>query len=75
MHMIFNGISVNRRQVGEIGHCDVPKKIELAFEIGFSASETKFFKTTIKNDTFSHKLMLILVNINGNRYSPDRYVL
>ena len=24
--MIFNGISVNRRQIGEIGHCDVPKK-------------------------------------------------
>ena len=49
------------------------QKIELAFEIGFPANETQFSKKAItKNDSF---FMLILVNINGNRYRQDRCVL
>ena len=53
MYMIFNDTNVNGRQIGEIKHGDVPKKFELASEIGFPISETQFLKTTItKNDTF-----------------------
>ena len=57
MHIIFNDIIVYGKQIWEIEHPDVPKIIKLEFE---------FSKTTItKNDTFLHKLMLLLVNING----------
>ena len=41
--------------------------MELEFKIGLPVNETQFSKTTItKNDNFSRKLMLILVNIDGN---------
>ena len=41
--------------------------MKLGFEIGLPVNETQFSKTTItKNDNFSRKLMLILVNIDGN---------
>ena len=51
MHFIFNGISVNGRQISEIENCDdVPKKIELVFEIGLPVDETQFSKTVKKND-------------------------
>ena len=41
------------------------KKIELAFEIGLPVNKTQFSKTIItKNNTFSHKLMLLLVITN-----------
>ena len=39
--------------------------MELEFKIGLPVNETQFSKTTItKNDNFSRKLMLILVNID-----------
>ena len=53
---------------------EVPKKIELGFKIGLPINETQFSKTII-NHFFSHKLMLILVNINGNRHRQNRCVL
>ena len=41
--------------------------MKLGFEIGLPVNETQFSKTPItKNDNFSRKLMLILVNIDGN---------
>ena len=53
MHMIFNSIKINGREIWEIEHCDVQKKIELAFKIGLPVNETPFSKTTItKNNTF-----------------------
>ena len=42
MYMIFSDTNVNGRQIGEIRHCNVPKKFELASEIGFPVSETQF---------------------------------
>ena len=33
------------------------KKIDMAFEIDLPVNETKFSKTTIKNDTFPLKLI------------------
>ena len=53
---------------------DVPKKIELVFEIGLPVNETHFSKIR-KNGTFSHNLMLILVNINGNQHRQNRCIL
>ena len=54
--MIFNGINVSGRQIWEIKHRDVPKKIELPFEIDLPVNETKFSKTAItKNGTFLYK--------------------
>ena len=74
--MIFNNINVNARQISEIEHCEIPKKIELVFEIGLPVNETQFSKTTItKNNIFLRKLMLILVNINGNRQRQNRCIL
>ena len=54
---------------------EVPKKIELGFKIGLPINETQFSKTIINSTFFSHKLMLILVNINGNRHRQNRCVL
>ena len=53
MHMIFNDINVNGRQIWEIEHYD-GKKIKLAFEIGLPLNETQFLKTKIKKDYFFH---------------------
>ena len=36
----------------KIEHCDVPKKVKLAFEIGLPVNETQLSKITTKNDTF-----------------------
>ena len=47
MHLVFNGIKVNEREIWEIEHYDVPKKIEVALEIGLLVNETEFSKTTI----------------------------
>ena len=53
MNMILNDINVNARQISEIEHCVIPRKIELAFEIGLPVNETQFSKTTItKNNIF-----------------------
>ena len=60
MHVIFNGINVNGRPISKIEYCDVPKKIELTFEIGLPVNETIFNNNNNKKDTFSHKLMLII---------------
>ena len=47
---------VNERQIRELEHCDIPKKIALALEIGLRVNERQFSKTAItKNDTFFHK--------------------
>ena len=53
------------------------KKIELVFEIGLPANETQFSKTAITKyyTFFSHKLMLMLVNINVNGHRQNRCVL
>ena len=52
MHVIFNGINVNGRQI-EQWRSKKKKKNELAFEIGLPVNETQFSKTTItKNGTF-----------------------
>ena len=53
------------------------KKIELVFVIGLPANETQFSKTAITKyyTFFSHKLMLMLVNINGNGHRQIRCVL
>ena len=53
---------------------EVPKKIELGFKIGLPINET-IFENNNKQHFFSHKLMLILVNINGNRHRQNRCVL
>ena len=38
----------------------------MAFVVGLPVNETQFSKTTIlKNETFSHESMIILVNVNG----------
>ena len=51
MHVIFNGINVNGRQIEQWR--SKKKKNELAFEIGLPVNETQFSKTTItKNGTF-----------------------
>ena len=69
MHVLFNDINVNGKEIREIEHREVPKKFELGFEIGIPVNETHFSKTI-----FSRKLMLILVNINGNRHRQKRCV-
>ena len=77
--MIFNDINVNGRQIWEKEHHDVSKKkkIELVFEVGLPANETQFSKAAITKyyTFFSHKLMLMLVNINGNGHRQIRCVL
>ena len=47
------------------------------FEMGLPINETQFSKNNNnkKWHFLLHKLMLILVNINGNQQSQDRYVL
>ena len=76
VHSIFNGIKVNKRQIWEIEHCDVPKTNKLAFEIGIPVNEIQFSKTTIrKKILFSHKLMIISININRNQHRQNRCVL
>ena len=40
MRIILNDINVNGKEIWEIEHCDVPKKIELSFD------------TKTKKDTF-----------------------
>ena len=54
MHVIFNDINVSGKEMSEIEHRDVPRKVKLGFEIGLRVSETQFSITTIENDTFSH---------------------
>ena len=50
--MIFNGINANGRQIWKIEHCDLPKNIELAFEIALPVNETEFSKNNNnKNET------------------------
>ena len=76
MHMIFNDINVNGRQIREIEHYDVKKKIKLRFEIGLPLNETQFLKRKTKKKLFfSHKLMFILVNINGYWHIQNRFFL
>ena len=63
MH-IFNDINVNGRQTREREHCDIPKKIKLAFEISCPVNETQFSKITIaKNDNFFTN-----VNLSVSKY-------
>ena len=74
MHVIFSGINVSGRQY-EILNTVTFKKIKLTFEVGLPVNETQFSKTKItKNDTFSHMLMLMLVNIDGNQHRQNRCV-
>ena len=58
--MIFN-VNVSGKEIWEIEHHDVQKKIKLRFEIGLSVNETQLKRTT-RNETFL-KLLLILVYI------------
>ena len=48
--MTFNEINVNRKEIQEIEHFEVWKKIELEFEIRFPVNETQFSKAI--NKTF-----------------------
>ena len=80
MHVIFNGVNVNGRQICEIEHSHVQKKkkkkkkrIKLAFEIGLPVNEAQFSKPVTKNDSFF--VMLILVNINGKWHKQNRCIL
>ena len=59
--MIFNGISVNGRQVWEIKHCNIPKKIKLAIQIDLPVDVSK--------------LMLISVNISRNQHRQNVYFI
>ena len=54
MHVIFNGINGNGRLISKIEYCDVPKKIELTFEIGLPVNETQFSIITITKKTLFH---------------------
>ena len=58
--MIFN-VNVSGKEIWEIEHHDVQKKIKLRFEIGLCVNETQLKRTT-RNETFL-KLLLILVYI------------
>ena len=43
--------------------------------VTFQKKSNQFLKTAkTENDSFSHKLMLILVNFNGNRHRGNRRV-
>ena len=47
--MIFNDINVNGREIWEIEHSEVPRKIWMGFEIGLFVNEAQFSKTRINN--------------------------
>ena len=73
IYIIFNHANVSGKDMWEIEHYDVPQKIKLGFEIGLSVNETRL-KGTTRNETFL-KLMLILLNINGNWHQQNRCIL
>ena len=64
MHVIFNDININGKEIWETEYRKVPKQNELGFEIGISVNETQVWKTTI-NNTFFH---ISYVNVNISTY-------
>ena len=62
MHVIFNVSTLIKDKYEKQKKKKKYKKIELAFEIGLPVNKTQFSKTVTKNDTFFHKLVM-LVNI------------
>ena len=59
--MVFNDINISGKEIWEVEHCDIPKKIELGFEIGLPASETQFSKTVTKKGVF---FTYVVVNVS-----------
>ena len=75
MHMIFNDINVNGRQIWETEHYDVKKNQTAVWNRPSSQWNTIFKNKNKKRLFFSHKLMLVLVNINGNWHIQNRFLL